>query len=181
MPPEENGLDLEQLKIDPRLWLRLATPLDGSNVLGNVFVGEKENPFVKDPNGSMNKIKNLAAEGKLYLRDFARARHFQKVENDGDNLKLGEKHEAKLSNRNIDIFFSVLLWATGKYLRSWGLEWIPNLIDKKREERAEINKLDDKYVEEYNSLTDKQKADLKALRKQEKKDAKEAKKAEAQA
>lgn len=175
MPPEEQGLDLEQLKVDPRVWQRLATPLDGSNVLGNVFVDEKENPFQKDPKGSMEKIQSLAAAGKLYLRDLGRSRHFHKVEKDGDNLKLGQKHEMKLSNRNIDLPLSILMWATGKYLRSWGLESIPNWFDKKREERAAINKMEAQYKEEYKGFTKEQKKALKDLRKQEKQEAKQAK------
>ena len=181
MPPEEQGLDLEQLKVDPRVWQRLATPLDGSNVLGNVFVDEKENPFQKDPIGSMEKIQSLAAAGKLYLRDLGRSRHFHKVEKDGDNLKLGEKHEMKLSNRNIDLPLSILMWATGKYLRSWGLERIPNWFDKKREERAAINKMEAQYKEEFKSFTKEQKKELKDLRKQEKQEAKQKKQAEQQA
>ena len=180
MPPEEQGLDLEQLKVDPRVWQRLATPLDGSNVLGNVFVDEKENPFQKDPIGSMEKIQSLAAAGKLYLRDLGRSRHFHKVEKDGDNLKLGEKHEMKLSNRNIDLPLSILMWATGKYLRSWGLESIPNWFDKKREERAAINKMEAQYKEEFKSFTKEQKKELKDLRKQEKQEAKQKKQAEKQ-
>ena len=175
MPPKEQGLDLEELKVDPRVWQRLATPLEGSNVLGNVFVDEKENPFQKDPKGAMEKIQSLAAAGKLYLRDLGRSRHFHKVEKDGDNLKLGEKHEMKLSNRNIDLPLSILMWATGKYLRSWGLESIPNWFDKKREERAAINKMEARYKDEFKSLTSEQKKELKNLRKQEKQEAKQAK------
>lgn len=175
MPPKEQGLDLEELKVDPRVWQRLATPLEGSNVLGNVFVDEKENPFQKDPKGAMEKIQSLAATGKLYLRDLGRSRHFHKVEKDGDNLKLGEKHEMKLSNRNIDLPLSILMWATGKYLRSWGLKWIPDMIDKKREERAAINKMEAQYKDEFKGLTSEQKKELKDLRKQEKQEAKQAK------
>ena len=132
MPPEEQGLDLEQLKVDPRVWQRLATPLDGSNVLGNVFVDEKENPFQKDPIGSMEKIQSLAAAGKLYLRDLGRSRHFHKVEKDGDNLKLGQKHEMKLSNRNIDLPLSILMWMIRQSCRRvyrlfWGAVRKPRL------------------------------------------------------
>ena len=37
MPKDEKKIDLENLKVDPRMWMRLATPLDDSDVLGNVF------------------------------------------------------------------------------------------------------------------------------------------------
>ena len=39
MPNNDQTLDLEKLKTDPKMWMRLATPLDGSNVLKHVFSG----------------------------------------------------------------------------------------------------------------------------------------------
>ena len=47
MPKDDRKIDLDNLKVDPRLWMRLAMPLDDGNVLGNVFHG-KENPFEKN-------------------------------------------------------------------------------------------------------------------------------------
>ena len=66
-------IDLEKLKTDPIMWMRLAMPQKNSDVLGNVFTG-KENPFEKDSKAAMEKVKKLASEGKLYMREFGRSR-----------------------------------------------------------------------------------------------------------
>ena len=79
MPNNQQGFDLKALKTYPKMWMRLAMPSENGKYLENVFK-DKENPFEKNDQAAVETLEKLAAEGKLYLRDFGRSRHFQKVE-----------------------------------------------------------------------------------------------------
>ena len=166
MPNEEKDLELEKLKGDPNMWMRLTTPLDGSNVLGNVFK-DKENPFEKDGKNAWKKIQKLAAQGKLYVREKGRSRHFREVKLEGDKLKLGKQQEMKYSNRNTDPILGALMWMSRGYFKWLGLDGISNWFDKRLKQREAINKLQEQYKVEYKALTSEEKAELKALRKHE--------------
>ena len=159
------------------MWMRLATPVDDSGVLGNVFHGN-ENPLAKGDTAAMKRVQELAKEGKLYLRDNARSRHFRKVELDGDQLKLGEQHEAKFSNRKTGFVLSLLDRLSRRYFRWWGLDSLANIFDRRIQKRNARIEEDKRYKEEYKSLDDEQKKRLKSLRKQEKEIAKNQKKLE---
>lgn len=167
MPNDEQVIDLEKLKTDPRMWMRLATPLDNSNVLRNVFKDQK-NPFGKDSKVAMETVRKLASEGKLYVREKGRSRHFREVKLDGEALKLGDQHELKLSNRNTDPILGALMWASRGYFKWLGLEKVSKWFDDRLKRRAAIKELDNQYKEEYKSLSDEEKKELKALRKHEK-------------
>lgn len=167
MRDDRQGFDLEQLKRDPNMWMRLAMPSKNGDSLESVFK-KKENPFEKNDLAAVETIQRLAAEGKLYLRERGRSRHFHKVETDGDNLKLGDQHEMKLSNRTTDPVLAGLMWLSRVYFKWIGLERISNWFDKRLQHRAEIIELDNRYKEEYKSLSKEEKKVLKALRKHEK-------------
>ena len=97
MAADDKELNLNELRVDPRMWMRLATHDDNSDVLHNVFQ-KKENPFEKNGDAAMRQIKQLASQGKLFLREEGRSRHFRKVEVDGEKMKLGETQDMRLSN-----------------------------------------------------------------------------------
>lgn len=156
MPDDRQGFDLEQLKRDPDMWMRLAMPSKNGDSLENVFK-KKENPFEKNDQAAVETIQRLAAEGTLYLRERGRSRHFHKVETDGDNLKLGDQHEMKLSNRATDPVLAGLMWLSRGYFKWIGLERISNWFDKRLQHRAEIIELDNRYKEEYKSLSKEEK------------------------
>ena len=167
MPYNQQGLDLKALKTDPKMWMRLAMPSKNGKYLENVFK-DKENPFEKNNQAAVETLEKLAAEGKLYLRDFGRSRHFQKVEKGDDGLKLGAQHEIKLSNSTAGFGLSVLMRLSRAYFKWIGLESISNWFDGRLKRRAELNELNSRYKEEYKSLTKEEKKELKALRKHEK-------------
>lgn len=176
MPNGEQTFSLEQLKTDPKMWMRLAMPSKYGDSLESVFK-EKENPFEKNTQAAVETMQRLAAEGKLYLRDFGRSRHFHKVENDKDGLKLGDQQEIKFSNRTTGPAMGVLMWLSKHYFKWIGLDavskWlgfngISNWFDNRLKRRAEIIELNDRYKEEYRSLSKEQKKELKTLRKHEK-------------
>ena len=167
MPYNQQGLDLKALKTDPKMWMRLAMPSKNGKYLENVFK-DKENPFEKNNQAAVETLEKLAAEGKLYLRDFGRSRHFQKVEKGDDGLKLGAQHEIKLSNSTAGFGLSVLMRLSRAYFKWIGLERISNWFDGRLKRRAELNELNSRYKEEYKSLTKEEKKELKALRKHEK-------------
>ena len=171
MPNNDQTLDLEKLKTDPKMWMRLATPLDGSNVLKHVFSGT-ENPFEKNSEAAMEKLRKLAAEGQLYMREFGRSRHFQKVEPEGDKLKLGQQHEMKVSRSYSDPVLGGLMYASRAYFKWIGLESVSKWFDKRLERRDALIEKDKQYDEEYKSLTKEQKKELTQRRSQEKKEAK---------
>ena len=83
MPYNQQGFNVQALKTDPKMWMRLAMPSKNGKYLENVFK-DKENPFEKNNQAAVETLEKLAAEGKLYLRDFGRSRHFQKVEKAGE-------------------------------------------------------------------------------------------------
>ena len=167
MPYNQQGLDLKALKTDPKMWMRLAMPSKNGKYLENVFK-DKENPFEKNNQAAVETLEKLAAEGKLYLRDFGRSRHFHKVEKTGEELKLGAQHEIKLSNSTAGFGLSVLMRLSRAYFKWIGLERISNWFDGRLKRRAELNELNSRYKEEYKSLTKEEKKELKALRKHEK-------------
>lgn len=167
MPNNEREFNLEKLKVDPRIWMRLAMPSKNGGSLESVFK-DKDNPFDKNSKAAMETVQRLASEGKLYVREFGRSRHFHKVEMDGDSLKLGKQHEMKISNRNTDPVLGALMWMSRGYFKWLGFNGISNWFDKRVQRRAEIKELDKRYKEEYRSLTKDQKKQLKALRKHEK-------------
>ena len=167
MPNNQQGFDLKALKTDPKMWMRLAMPSKNGKYLENVFK-DKENPFEKNNQAAVETLEKLAAEGKLYLRDFGRSRHFQKVEKGDDGLKLGAQHEIKLSNSTAGFGLSVLMRLSRAYFKWIGLERISNWFDGRLKRRAELNELNSRYKEEYKSLTKEEKKELKALRKHEK-------------
>ena len=167
MPDMEQGFDLEKLKTDPQMWKRLAMSKGNGNILENVFE-DKENPFLKNAIGAMETVKRLASEGKLYLRENGRSRHFHKVEKDGDTLKLGAQHEMRLATRGSDPVQSVLLWLSRGYFSWLGIGFLANWYDRRLKRRAERNEIDSRYKQEYKSLSKEEKKKLKALRKHEK-------------
>ena len=167
MPNNQQGFNVQALKTDPKMWMRLAMPSKNGKYLENVFK-DKENPFEKNNQAAVETLEKLAAEGKLYLRDFGRSRHFQKVEKGDDGLKLGAQHEIKLSNSTAGFGLSVLMRLSRAYFKWIGLERISNWFDGRLKRRAELNELNSRYKEEYKSLTKEEKKELKALRKHEK-------------
>ena len=129
MPNNEQEFELEKLKKDPDLWKRLCMPLDERGVMCNVFM-DGENPFEKNPAGTMEKIQKLAADGKLYLRERGRSRHFNKVNDEKGDLKLGEQIEMKLANRNTDPVLGALMWVSSGYFKWLGFDRIAGWFDK---------------------------------------------------
>ena len=166
MPNNQQGFDWKALKTDPKMWMRLAMPSKNGKYLENVFK-DKENPFEKNNQAAVETLEKLAAEGKLYLRDFGRSRHFHKVEKTGEELKLGAQHEIKLSNSTAGFGLSVLMRMSRAYFKWIGLDGISNWFDGRLKRRSEIKELNNRYKEEYKSLTKDEKKELKALRKQE--------------
>ena len=166
MPNNEQGFDLERLKTDPQMWMRLAMLSKNGDYLENVFK-DKENPFEKNDQAAVETLQKLAAEGKLYLRERGRSRHFQKVERDGDKLKLGAQHEMELSNNTGDLVYGGLMRLSRSYFKWIGLEGISNWFDKRLTRRSELQELETRYKEEYKSFTKEEKKTLKALRKHE--------------
>jgi hypothetical protein len=88
MADTKQSFQLEDLKVDPRMWMRLSMPVGKRKNMGNVF-STKGNPFNEKDNAAMERVRKLAAEGKLFVREEGRSRHFRKVELDGETLKLG--------------------------------------------------------------------------------------------
>ena len=176
MPNDEQGFNWEKIKNDPGIWMRLATPMDKNNTLGRVFTGD-ENPFQKDSDGAVEKLKNLANAGKLYLREYGRASHFRKVEMDGEEPKLEGRYVQTL-NGNTDPVAGLLMRASRAYFKWLGFESISNWFDKKLKQRDERIEYDRKYREEYKSLSKQEKKELKKREKQEKLEAKAKKKLE---
>ena len=95
MAKDDKLLDLNSLKVDPKLWMRLVVQDKENDAMHRVFQGT-ENPFEKNPNESMERLQNLAASGKLFVRERGRSRHFRKLEQDGENLKQGDLHEQRM-------------------------------------------------------------------------------------
>ena len=174
MAKDEKSLDLETLKVDPRLWMRIAVQEEEGGALHRVFKGT-ENPFAKNPEEAMGRLQTLASSGKLYVRENARSGHFRKVQQDGENLKLGDVHEQKMTALASDPVLGLLMWASRGYFKWLGLESISNWFDKKLKNREALLEQDALYKEEYKSLTKTEKDQLKQTRKLEKEEKKEAK------
>ena len=171
----QEQFELDKLKNDPDLWKRLCAYNEKTGQMEHLFK-DKENPFTRGGDGPMNRIREVAEKGNLYMREHGRARHFRKADLEENQLKLGDMREAKLS-RTSDPFMTGLLWATRGYLRWIGINWAANWLDKRMQKRAERRQEDLRYREEFDSLSDDQKKDMKKLRKEEKKAKKEAEKA----
>ena len=168
----DQELDLEKLKTDAFMWSRLAMPIDSSDVLKNVFSGT-ENPFEKNSEAAMEKVRSLAADGKLYMRDFGRSRHFRKVEQDGEKLNLGEKYDMRVRTTYSDPVLAALMYASSAYFNWIGIKFMSKWLDGRLERRRAYIEKEDHYKAEYKMLTSDQKADLKKLRAQEKAESKE--------
>ena len=174
MADTKKSFDLESLKTDSRLWKRLATPVGRGRTLGNVF-NEKENPFEKDGYAAMEMAKKLAAEGKLFVREDGRSRHYRKVEMDGEKMKLGDTIEAR-TDLGGDIVYSGLIRASRAYFKWLGWESLSNWFDKRVQNYDAVQSRKNTYKEEYKNLSPEQKKEMKKLRKQEKQEAKARKK-----
>lgn len=170
MADTQKSFDLESLKTDSRLWKRLATPVGRGRTLGNVF-HEKENPFEKDGYAAMEMAKKLAAEGKLFVREDGRSRHYRKVEMDGEKMKLGDTIEAR-TDLGGDIVYSGLIRAGRAYFKWLGWESLSNWFDKRVQNYDAVQSRKNTYKEEYKNLSPEQKKEMKKLRKQEKQEAK---------
>ena len=171
MAENKPSFALETLKSDPLMWKRLATPIGRRKDLGNVFP-DKENPFTKDGvAAAMQKIQELAAQGKLYLREEGRSRHFRKLELDGNKLKPTETFEASVEN-NGNMIYSGLMRASRAYFKWLGLDRISGWFDKRVQKYDTQWDREHEYKEEFKSMTSKQKSDLKKLRKKEKQEEK---------
>ena len=59
MPNVEKDLELEKLKGDPNMWMRLTMLSEDGTTMKSVFT-DKENPFIKNSAGAMDKIQSLA-------------------------------------------------------------------------------------------------------------------------
>ena len=116
MPNVEKDIELEKLKGDPNMWMRLAMLSEDGSTMENVFT-DKENPFIKNSAGAMDKIQSLANEGRLYLREEGRSRHFHAVNKDGDSLKLGEQREMKMDKTASGTGSAVLMWLSKRYFQ----------------------------------------------------------------
>lgn len=167
MPDMEQELNLEKLKADPQMWMRLAMPSEKGDSLESVFK-EKENPFDKNGIGAMETLKKLASEGKLYLRDHGRSRHFHKVEKEDDKLKLGEQREMRFSNHTSGMVRGVLMRMSRAFFKWIHLGFVSNWIDRRLKRREELKELESQYKKEYRSLSMEEKKKLKTLRKHEK-------------
>ena len=167
MPGMEQELNLEKLKADPQMWMRLAMPSKNGDSLESVFK-EKENPFDKNGIGAMETLKRLASEGNLYLRDHGRSRHFHKVEKEDDKLKLGEQREMRFSNHTSGMVRGMLMRMSRAFFKWIHLGFVSNWIDRRLKRREELKELESQYKKEYRSLSKEEKKELKALRKHEK-------------
>ena len=176
MPNEEKDLELEKLKGDPNMWMRLTMLSEDGKTMKSVFT-DKENPFIKNSAGAMDKIQSLANEGRLYLREEGRSRHFHAVNKDGNSLKLGEQREMKMANTASGPVLASLMWLSKHYFRWIGLDglskWlgfngISNWFEKKLQDRRDAIEVDDRYSKEYKAMSDGKKKELNALRKHEK-------------
>ena len=176
MPNAEKDLELEKLKGDPNMWMRLTMLSEDGETMKSVFT-DKENPFIKNSAGAMDKIQSLAGEGRLYLREEGRSRHFHAVNKDGDSLKLGEQHEMKMESTASGTGLAILMWLSKHYFRWIGLDglskWlgfdgISNWFEKKLQDRRDAIAVDDRYSKEYKAMSNEKKKELNALRKYEK-------------
>lgn len=174
MADTKQSFQLEDLKVDPRMWMRLSMPVGKGKNLGNVF-STKGNPFHEKDNAAMERVRKLAAEGKLFMREEGRSRHFRKVELDGETLKLGEKFEAS-PDRNSDPVYGLLMRTSRAYFKWLGLDGISGWFGKRAENYDAVQARSNRYKEEYKALSSEEKSELKKLRKQEKREEKARKK-----
>lgn len=174
MAKDDKLLDLNSLKVDPKLWMRLVVQDKENDAMHRVFQGT-ENPFEKNPNESMERLQNLAASGKLFVRERGRSRHFRKLEQDGENLKQGDLYEQRMDVLASDPVMGLMMRLTRGYFKWLGLDSLSNWVDKKVKKRESLLEQDALYKEEYKSLTKTEKKDLKNTRKEEKEELKQAK------
>ena len=163
----DNLIDLEKLKKDPNLWSRLSVLKGDDDKMEHIFEGE-ENPFLKDGPAAMEKINRLAEQGKLFVRGYGRASHYQKIEKKGDELKMEEGQYVLKRGAGWDPVGWLLSYLTGSYFRWLGIGFVAKWIDKRRKNRGieadEKNRERDKYKE----LSRKEKKELKKALKKEK-------------
>ena len=152
MARDDKPLDLNALKVDPKLWMRLVVQDKENDAMHRVFQGT-ENPFEKKPKESMDRLQSLAASGKLFVREHGRSRHFRKLELDGENLKRGTLHEQEMDVLASDPVMGLLMRLTRGYFKWMGLEKLSNWVDKKVKKRESMLEQDALYKEEYKSLT----------------------------
>ena len=176
MADTEKSLKLEDLKVDPQMWMRLSMPVGKAGNLGNVFP-TKDNPFANGGAEAMEKVKELAAAGKLYVREKGRIKHFRKVEMDGDQLKLGDKIEAR-ADRNSDPIYGFLMRRSRSYFKWLGWDRVSNWFDKRAQEYDTVQDRKNQFKEEYKAMSKEEKSALKQLRQHEKLEAKARKKLE---
>ena len=163
----DNLIDLEKLKKDPNLWSRLSVLKGDDDKMEHIFEGE-ENPFLKDGPAAMEKINKLAEQGKLFVRGYGRASHYQKIEKKGNELKMEEGQYVLKRGAGWDPVGSLLSYLSGSYFRWLGIGFVAKWIDKRRKNRGieadEKNRERDKYKE----LSRKEKKELKKALKKEK-------------
>lgn len=163
----DNLIDLEKLKKDPNLWSRLSVLKGDDDKMEHIFEGE-ENPFLKDGPAAMEKINRLAEQGKLFVRGYGRASHYQKIEKKGDELKMEEGQYVLKRGAGWDPVGSLLSYLSSSYFRWLGIGFVAKWIDKRRKNRGieadEKNRERDKYKE----LSRKEKKELKKALKKEK-------------
>ena len=163
----DNLIDLEKLKKDPNLWMRLSVLKGDDDKMEHIFEGE-ENPFLKDGPAAMEKINRLAEQGKLFVRGYGRASHYQKIEKKGNELKMEEGQYVLKRGAGWDPVGWLLSYLTGSYFRWLGIGFVAKWIDKRRKNRGieadEKNRERDKYKE----LSRKEKKELKKALKKEK-------------
>ena len=163
----DNLIDLEKLKKDPNLWSRLSVLKGDDDKMEHIFEGE-ENPFLKDGPAAMEKINKLAEQGKLFVRGYGRASHYQKIEKKGNELKMEEGQYVLKRGAGWDPVGWLLSYLSSSYFRWLGIGFVAKWIDKRRKNRGieadEKNRERDKYKE----LSRKEKKELKKALKKEK-------------
>ena len=174
---KDKDINIEDLKVDPQWWMKLAMKKEGSGELVHVFDKDSK-PF--ESTGSKDaeeKIQRLAKEGKLYMRETGRSRHFRQVEADGNTLKRSDKvEEIKLARTASDPVLGVLMKLTKHYFKWIGLDSLSGWVDKKIQQRDERIRFDEQYKNELKAMDPDQLKKLKETQKQEKKEKKQEKK-----
>ena len=174
MPNDAQGFNWEKIKTDPKLWMRLATPADETNALSRVFNGD-ENPFKKDSDEAIERLKTLAAAGQLYIREYGRTNHFRKVELEKDEPKLEGRYVQRL-NGNTDPVAGFLMRLSRSYFKWIGINFISNWFDRRLQRRDERLEHDKRFREEFKNESKAEKKEIKETAKQLKKEAKAQKK-----
>lgn len=163
----DNLIDLEKLKKDPNLWSRLSVLKGDDDKMEHIFEEEKENPFLKDGPAAMEKINKLAEQGKLYVRGYGRASHYQKIEKKGNELKMEEGQYVLKRGAGWDPVGSLLSYLSSSYFRWLGLGFVAKWIDKRRKNRGIEADKKNQERDKYKELSRKEKKELKKALKKE--------------